>query len=663
MRVLASCMLRTAMAVLALGAGRVIATPAPELQKSARTATFEVVVPKPKEGLLTYEKALPLEMLPFAVRNDAYWSIGTAFAVSPGVYVTAAHVIGAGIGSLPAVPALRDDEGRVYPIDRVLKYSAPEDFAVFTVTGSPSETDLKPQRQVSVDDRVYAVGNALGEGVVIRDGLLTSMTPEDQDGRWKWLRFSAAASPGNSGGPLLNERSEVLGVVTAKSPGENLNYALPIARVLDAPEGIASFDSRQTVSLPMVRGSTITSFQRQFRIPPGYPDFVHELLGIIDAAYEQSITAVLQKQAAEIFPNGKSADLLSDSPSSPVPSFVVQDDDGKWVLSKASYSSKVDLPDRGGIWTQTVLDVGVFRLRRSSDAADDVFYTDTRAVMDQLLKGIKLPRVVGSEAVRIVSMGNAQSDTEFVDGFGRKWRLRSWSVDFASSQMVALMLPVPDGFVGMLKFAPNETVGPVIREMKLLADYVYVTYAGTIPQWRAFLARKSQLPETFTHLRLACDYASGVNLRSSRFEVNAPPSLIKLDESSVLDVLMGYVFADGQLRWDVKGLILSADPEANTYIGVIRQSEPADDASSELTQRWQAMQQLTGDYAQERGHDADWKKFWRRGAVDFRGLVEAGASKAKVLYDVYSDTDAGATPRRIDDMYQQLLENVRVLEH
>src|SRR5205823_2232592 len=93
---------------------------------------------------------------------------------------------------------------------------------------------LETNRTPNIDDPVMAVGNALGEGIVIRDGLYTSQTPEVQDGRWQWLRFSAAASPGNSGGPLLDGVGRVIGLIEAKSPNENLNYALPIANILDA---------------------------------------------------------------------------------------------------------------------------------------------------------------------------------------------------------------------------------------------------------------------------------------------------------------------------------------------------------------------------------------------------------------------------------------------
>ena len=57
------------------------ATPPPEMQKRVRAATFEVVVPKPADTGITYERPLPLELLPFSERNDHYWSLGTAFAM------------------------------------------------------------------------------------------------------------------------------------------------------------------------------------------------------------------------------------------------------------------------------------------------------------------------------------------------------------------------------------------------------------------------------------------------------------------------------------------------------------------------------------------------------------------------------------------------------
>src|ERR1700720_1720201 len=75
------------------------ATLAPESQKAVRGATFEVVLRKLDTELLTYEKPLPLELIPYAIRSDRYWSIGTAFAIRPDTYVSAAHVLLATVGS------------------------------------------------------------------------------------------------------------------------------------------------------------------------------------------------------------------------------------------------------------------------------------------------------------------------------------------------------------------------------------------------------------------------------------------------------------------------------------------------------------------------------------------------------------------------------------
>jgi S1-C subfamily serine protease len=89
-----------------------------------------------------------------------------------------------------------------------------------------------------VGDPVVAVGNPFGlvdsttSGVI--SGLDRSARAEDGVQRSGLIQFDAAVNPGNSGGPLLNGRGEVIGIVTAlANPTEDrsfigIGFAVPI---------------------------------------------------------------------------------------------------------------------------------------------------------------------------------------------------------------------------------------------------------------------------------------------------------------------------------------------------------------------------------------------------------------------------------------------------
>ena len=89
---------------------------------------------------------------------------------------------------------------------------------------------------MKVGDEVYAVGNPLGEldfsmttgHVSALDRLIST---ESNSEPINMFQFDAAVNSGNSGGPVYNNRGEVVGVVTAKyssSGVEGLSFAIPI---------------------------------------------------------------------------------------------------------------------------------------------------------------------------------------------------------------------------------------------------------------------------------------------------------------------------------------------------------------------------------------------------------------------------------------------------
>jgi serine protease Do len=256
-----------------------------------RAATFEVVAAKADESKVVYEKPLPLDQIPFQQRNDKYRSVGTAFAIGGGRFVTAMHVFIDGIDSLQGPLSLRDEQGHVFAIDKVVSFSPQEDFVAFSLVKAPEVQPLEIERDAPLNESVFAVGNALGTGVVIRDGLYTSDTPEEEQGRWKWMRFSAPASPGNSGGPLIDDKGKVIGVVLRKSPNENLNFALPIGRVLDASDKQAAIDLPQRFNPSFSSEMHSGRLQTTVNLPLTYAAFIARIAQLTNEAVQAASQA------------------------------------------------------------------------------------------------------------------------------------------------------------------------------------------------------------------------------------------------------------------------------------------------------------------------------------------------------------------------------------
>lgn len=87
---------------------------------------------------------------------------------------------------------------------------------------------------IEVGEPVIAVGNPLGRlGGSVTSGIVSALDRTITVGNEEMhlLQMDAAVSPGNSGGGLFNERGELIGIVNAKSGGENtegIGFAIPV---------------------------------------------------------------------------------------------------------------------------------------------------------------------------------------------------------------------------------------------------------------------------------------------------------------------------------------------------------------------------------------------------------------------------------------------------
>lgn len=132
-----------------------------------------------------------------------------------GLILTNDHVISAGT-SLTVSPGKSSNLSRMAT---VVGADPNQDLALIQV--DPSGLGLKALKLVSsssveVGDPVYAIGNPYGLNETLTRGIVSALGREIQapDGApiKDAIQTDAALNPGNSGGPLLNEQGEVIGV-------------------------------------------------------------------------------------------------------------------------------------------------------------------------------------------------------------------------------------------------------------------------------------------------------------------------------------------------------------------------------------------------------------------------------------------------------------------
>jgi serine protease Do len=170
---------------------------------------------------------------------------GSGWIIDPnGVIVTNNHVVE---GATTITVTL--DDGRTYTADTKAVFTdAVNDLAIIKInaTGLPA-LQTGDASKLRLGDWVVAIGNALGQGTRVTEGIVSrkdvSLSVDTSNTLYNLIETSAAINPGNSGGPLLNLSGQVVGITSAKiaSVGvEGMGYAISINTALPVIEELVT---------------------------------------------------------------------------------------------------------------------------------------------------------------------------------------------------------------------------------------------------------------------------------------------------------------------------------------------------------------------------------------------------------------------------------------
>jgi hypothetical protein len=210
------------------------AIPATDQRTSARTATSGQRTPA--------EIAASSTPSVVSVRTDH--SLGTGFVVSgDGLVASNLHVIA---GNSKITVTLADH--REYNVVEIYNGDRQRDLVIMRIEAQKLPAlSLGDSDSIHPGDAIVAIGHPLGLEDTVSNGLVSAIRKVDQD--LTVLQISAPIAPGSSGGPIFNDRGEVIGVATAiMLGGQNLNFGVPIGYVKEllrspAPVNLVTFAS------------------------------------------------------------------------------------------------------------------------------------------------------------------------------------------------------------------------------------------------------------------------------------------------------------------------------------------------------------------------------------------------------------------------------------
>ncbi len=149
---------------------------------------------------------------------------GSGFFISEDVVATNFHVIKETTKGYAKIYG----QDKIYEVLGIVGIDEKNDLVLLKIKGIKGKPlKLNIDDSIAIGDEVFAVGNPEGLEGTFSQGIVSSIRKTE---KLNLLQITASISEGSSGGALLNDKGEVVGVaVGAIESGQSLNFAIPVS--------------------------------------------------------------------------------------------------------------------------------------------------------------------------------------------------------------------------------------------------------------------------------------------------------------------------------------------------------------------------------------------------------------------------------------------------
>ena len=149
-------------------------------------------------------------------RNWLNIGAGSGFFVESDKVVTNMHVV----SSPGIIFAKLSDNEAIWTVEGVTAFDIENDLVILQIAGEGMPLRLGNSGAVTKGETVYAIGYPGGGDYKLTEGIVWNSRYKDM-----WIQTTADTARGNSGGPILNDRGEVIGISSRFD--DSYSYAIP----------------------------------------------------------------------------------------------------------------------------------------------------------------------------------------------------------------------------------------------------------------------------------------------------------------------------------------------------------------------------------------------------------------------------------------------------
>ncbi|MGZ3725444.1 MAG: trypsin-like peptidase domain-containing protein, partial [Pseudobdellovibrio sp.] len=479
--------------------------------------------------------------------------------------------------------------GHIYKIKNVLKYSNYRDVVEFDLQSPPTNIEpLKIENHSEVADPIFVVGNALGEGISFRAGQISSFTPEEIQGLWKFIRFSAAASPGNSGGPLLNGDGAVVGIVVRKSPSENLNYAVPFSELEKLPGDKAEFDFH---NLKFVR-EHVTE-ERNLSLSMSLPTSLAAMAAkgpqFFANVYGTEYLKFWNDKDTRFFPlNPNFQTYIRGQSHIGRVGFVESAQNGnEWAVNEATQTStNIGLDQEVKIYRRGSWEILSLPIPKAKTQKD--FIADSDLLMQTVLKSIVFYRRFAGDNIRIESLGAAQKTERWSDNLGRPWISYVWDSKTLDHSITLDCTAIVGSVLcsyGYQTFQVDGLISYFRKDLlRIMSNKILFPYSGSVKQWQDFLQLDASLkPTLFKNLEITLQKNKSLWVREKNRQFTFIDS--EMTDESNLRIRPSYAM-NPDLTLDIMDVIVTPNESTKSGYQISTLLKPAANSPKKVKDVW-----------------------------------------------------------------------------